>query len=89
MGQRYRQRNPMTLGGGPGGHRSMDTVIAQQGGKIASPGSKFSGFHARGIVVRVLEDAEHLVREHIGDGPGHPHEPSHEKIDRILEVYIE
>jgi hypothetical protein len=67
----------------------MDTVTTKKVGKVLDPSSKFSSSHTRWVIIRILEDAEDLGGENLGDRPCHARESVHEKVDGIPAEEVE
>lgn len=64
-------------------------VTAQQRWQVFGPRAKLAGRDALRVVCRVVEDAEHLVREEFSDGTGHAGEALHKEVDWRFAVEVE
>jgi hypothetical protein len=57
--------------------------------EILGPDTKFGSRDALRVVLRVVEDIKHLVREVLRHGARHSDKALHEKVDRMLLEQIE
>jgi hypothetical protein len=70
------------------GYRAVDTVPAEKGGQIAGPCTKITGSSTLRVVLGVVEDAEDIVNEVLGDGASHAVESIHKECDGISAVEV-
>jgi len=85
MGQADRQRDTMAFRR-PARRGSLNTVSAQESGKVFRPSSKLGGAHAPRIIP--VKDAKDLGGESLCNGSCHAHEALDEKVDGISAVEV-
>jgi hypothetical protein len=67
-------------------HGSLNTVSAQESGKVFRPSTKLGGAHAPRIIP--IKNAKDLGGESLCNGSCHAHEALDEKVDGISEVEV-
>jgi hypothetical protein len=64
-------------------------VVPEKVREILGPDTKVGSRDALRVVLRVVEDIEHLVGEVLGNGARHSDKALHEKVDRLLPEHVE
>ena len=60
----------------------------EEGGEVLDPVAEGARRDALGVVLRVVQDAEDVVGQELGDRERHAGEPLHEKVDGLLAVKL-